>query len=56
MKNLLLPILTLPLLAACTIKVEPSDKPINVNLNITHDIRIKIQNEVEDVLNDDELF
>ena len=40
----------------CTPKVEvvPSDKPITINLNvkIDHEIRIKIEKELQEVLSD----
>ena len=42
------------LLAACTptVKVEAPDKPIVINLNvkIEHDIRVKIDKDVEELL------
>jgi len=48
-------------LAACspTVKVEAPDKPITINLNvkIEHEIRVKIDKDLEDVFsNDSELF
>ena len=52
----------LPLLfAACspTVKVEAPDKPIEINLNvrIEHSIRVKVDEELEDLFSDDsELF
>ena len=53
--------LTLPLLAAfllgCspTVKVEPPDEPITINLNvkIEHEIRVKVDKELEDVFSED---
>jgi len=43
--------------AACTptIKVEAPDKPIeiNMNINIKHEILIKIEKQVEELLEDD---
>jgi hypothetical protein len=54
-----LSILTLVLLltAACTptVKVEAPDKPIeiNMNINIKHEILIKIEKDVEALLDDD---
>ncbi len=43
--------------AACTptIKVEAPDKPIeiNMNINIKHEILIKIEKQVEELLDDD---
>ena len=52
----------LPLLfAACSppVKVEAPDKPIEINLNvrIEHSIRVKVDEELEDLFSDDsELF
>ena len=44
-------------LQACTptVKVEPSDKPITINLNvkIEHEIRVKVDKELDSVLSDD---
>ncbi len=44
-------------LAACspTIKVEAPDKPIeiNMNINIKHDILIKVEKDVEELLDED---
>ena len=47
--------------AACTPRVEvvPSDKPITINLNvkIDHEIRVKVEKELDEVLSEDgELF
>lgn len=43
--------------AACTptIKVEAPDKPIeiNMNINIKHEILIKVEKQVEELLEDD---
>lgn len=43
-------------LAACThtVKLEPSDKPIviNINLNIQQEIRVKLDKDIEDLLAD----
>lgn len=48
-------------LAACspTVKVEPPDKPIVINLNvkIEQEVRIKLEKDVEDLIaKNDELF
>jgi hypothetical protein len=57
-----LAIMTLALLsaAACnpTVKVEAPDKPIeiNMNINIKHEILIKVEKEVEQMFEDEELF
>ena len=44
-------------LMACspTVKVEPPDKPITINLNvkIQHEIRVKVEKELDDVLSKD---
>ena len=43
-------------LAACThtVKFEPSDKPIiiNINLNIQQEIRVRLDKDIEDLLAD----
>ena len=42
-----------------TVKVEAPDKPITINLNvkIEHEIRVRVDKELEDVFSDDsELF
>lgn len=38
-----------------TVKLEAPDKPITINLNvkIEHEIRIKVEKELEDVFSDD---
>ncbi len=38
-----------------TVKVEAPDKPITINLNIKieHEIRVKVDKELEDVFSDD---
>lgn len=42
------------LLAACqpTVKIEPPDKPIVINLNVKveQEIRVKVEREVEDLM------
>jgi hypothetical protein len=54
---------TLLLLAALqgcapTVKIEPPDKPIVINLNvkIEHEIKIKVDKELDQLLSDDKLF
>ncbi|QDZ91031.1 YnbE family lipoprotein [Shewanella decolorationis] len=54
---------TLLLLAALqgcapTVKIEPPDKPIVINLNvkIEHEIKIKVDKELDQLLLDDKLF
>lgn len=45
------------LLLGCspTVKVEPPDEPITINLNvkIEHEIRVKVDKELEDVFSED---
>jgi len=38
-----------------TVKVEPPDEPITINLNvkIEHEIRVKVDRELEDVFSED---
>jgi len=49
--------LSLTLMVGCapTVKVEPSDKPITINLNvkIEHEIRVKVDKELDSILSDD---
>ncbi|WP_414628785.1 YnbE family lipoprotein [Shewanella colwelliana] len=54
---LLLPVVTL-LGCTPTVKIEPPDKPIVINLNvkIEHEIKIKVDKELDALLNNDELF
>ncbi|TCN84612.1 YnbE family lipoprotein [Shewanella fodinae] len=48
------------LLGGCTptVKIEPPDKPIVINLNvkIEHEIRIKVDKALDDLVSNDELF
>ncbi|MCL1045885.1 YnbE family lipoprotein [Shewanella electrodiphila] len=48
------------LISACspTVKIAPPDKPIEINLNvkIEHEIIIRIDKELDILLEDDELF
>ena len=45
------------LLLSCTptVKVEPPDEPITINLNvkIEHEIRVKVEKDLEDVFSED---
>ena len=45
------------LLLSCspTVKVEPPDEPITINLNvkIEHEIRVKVDKELDDVFSED---
>jgi len=47
---------TLASLSACnpTVKVEAPDKPITINMNIKieHEIRVKVEKDLENVLSD----
>jgi len=47
-------------LSACTptVKIEPPDKPIVINLNvkIEHEIKIRVDKELNNLLENDELF
>ncbi|MDF0535387.1 YnbE family lipoprotein [Shewanella yunxiaonensis] len=48
------------MLSGCTptVKIEPPDKPIVINLNvkIEHEIRIKVDKALDDLVSNDELF
>ena len=41
-----------------TVQVTASDKPIEVNLNvkIEHEIRVKVDKEIDDLFSDDDVF
>ncbi|MCL1159310.1 YnbE family lipoprotein [Shewanella inventionis] len=47
-------------LSACTptVKIDPPDKPIVINLNvkIEHEIKIKVDKELDSLIENDELF
>ncbi len=47
--------LTVAVACQPTVKVEPPDKPIVINLNIKieHEIRVKVEKSVEDLLRSD---
>ncbi|MCH1931252.1 YnbE family lipoprotein [Shewanella sp. A25] len=53
-------LLLVSLLTGCapTVKIEPPDKPIVINLNvkIEHEIKIKVDKELDQLLTDDQLF
>ena len=55
--RILLPLLAALYTSGCTptVKVEASDKPITINLNvkIEQEIRVKVDKELESVLSDD---
>ena len=49
------------LMSGCTttVKVEPPEEPIEINLNvkIDHEIRVKVEKDIDDLLSDNkELF
>lgn len=57
----ILPSLLLLSLSACThtVKIEPSDKPIIINLNVKIDqeIRVRLDKDIEDLLaNNPDIF
>jgi hypothetical protein len=41
--------------SACTVKVAAPDKPITINLNvkIEHEVRIKVEKELDDLFSED---
>ncbi len=43
------------LISACTVKVAAPDKPITINLNvkIEHEVRVKVEKELEDLFSED---
>jgi len=46
-------------LMACspTVKIEPSDKPIVINLNVDQEVRVRLDKDVEDLIaNNPDLF
>ncbi len=57
MYRLILLLATATFLSSCspTVKVEPPDEPITINLNvkIEHEIRVKVDKELEDVFSED---
>lgn len=61
MKKFTLAILALPLVAACTptVKVEAPDKPIeiNMNVNIEHRVKVEIDRDVQTAIkNNKDIF
>ncbi len=56
--RLVVALAALTLAGACqpTVKIEPPDKPIVINLNIKieHEIRVKVEKSVEDLLRTEE--
>lgn len=59
-RSALIALVTLVTLQGCspTVKIEPPDKPIVINLNvkIEHEIKIKVDKELDQLLSDDKLF
>lgn len=53
-------LMVLATVSACTptVKLAPPDKPIVINLNvkIEHEIKIKVDKELDQLLTNDELF
>lgn len=49
MKNLIVVLLVLIPLSACTLKVAAPEKPITINLNvkIEHEVRVKVEKDLE---------
>ena len=43
------------IMSACTLKVAAPDKPITINLNvkIEHEVRIKVEKELDDLFKED---
>ncbi len=58
--NILVAFVAASLAMGCTptVKVEAPDKPIeiNMNVNIKHEILVKVEREVEEMFEDEELF
>jgi len=56
LKKIIIPAASLLLVSACAIthKIEPSDKPIviNLNVNITQEIRVRLDKDIEEMLAD----
>ncbi|MBL4909843.1 MAG: YnbE family lipoprotein [Alteromonadaceae bacterium] len=56
MKKTLMAVLTLFIISGCTHKIEISAKEpitINVNLKIDHEIRVKVDKELDDIFSDE---
>ncbi|WP_428647357.1 YnbE family lipoprotein [Photobacterium satsumensis] len=53
-------VMSVTALSGCTptVQVTASEKPIEVNLNvkIEHEIRIKVDKEIDELFNDDDVF
>ncbi|MCK7629499.1 YnbE family lipoprotein [Shewanella sp. JNE10-2] len=59
-RSALIALIALATLQGCapTVKIEPPDKPIVINLNvkIEHEIKIKVDKELDQLLSDEKLF
>lgn len=59
-RSALIALIALTTLQGCapTVKIEPPDKPIVINLNvkIEHEIKIKVDKELDQLLSDEKLF
>lgn len=59
-RSALAALVVLAALQGCTptVKIEPPDKPIVINLNvkIEHEIKIKVDKELDQLLSDEKLF
>jgi len=59
-RSALVALVALAILPGCapTVKIEPPDKPIVINLNvkIEHEIKIKVDKELDQLLSDEQLF
>jgi len=56
MHKIVMTVLTVFLVSACTHKIEVSAKEpitINLNLKIDHEIRVKVDKELDDIFSDD---
>jgi len=56
MQKILMAVLAVFLVSACTHKIEVSAKEpitINLNLKIDHEIRVKVDKELDDIFSDD---
>ena len=57
MKSVLCAVMAMLLLSACTHRVEVAAKEpitINLNLKIDHEIRVKVDKELDDVFSEDD--
>ena len=56
-RYLLLPVLALGLVAGCTpkVQVEAPSEPVTINLNvkIEHEIRVKVEEDLDDLISED---